>query len=239
LLGEIPNDLFHRMLVGLILLCMHLLSGRAGWFPSEVLSSLHRVVTRLGIRVAGDDVVLVALAQLPSDSLSWRALESAGAPAGQLFANLDLVPERSDHGSGFSLPPSVIAAVGWARGYDAARGVVSVSAEGLLLGLMWDPAGLASQLLHRIDVGREAVVEALVSLGAPRPLAPLPHQQEVELGEKVVIEAGDMDRVRVFLEATLTEDTTWGFSVSGDGATVVAGAGIPLAGLVEQALRES
>ncbi len=114
-----------------------------------------------------------------------------------------------------------------------------MTAEHVLLALLWDPHSMSSRLLWRLGVQRGRVVERLRGLGVAVPSAPLPPQHEIEWGEPVWFDRDKVTSVLDHVRLHLPPDTKWGFNYEDDRAWVRAEASVELQTLVDGAIADS
>jgi catechol 2,3-dioxygenase-like lactoylglutathione lyase family enzyme len=112
----------------------------------------------------------------------------------------------------------------------------TVSPEHVLLALLWDPISASSQILWKLGVARERVVDRLRDLGVRVPAAPLPAQFDVDLGEQVWFDRDQTRTVLDHLRLHLPAGTQWGFNYDGDRAFAFTESSVDLEGLVAEAL---
>jgi hypothetical protein len=111
-----------------------------------------------------------------------------------------------------------------------------MTAEHVLMALLWDPCSTSSQILWRLGVDRARVLGRLRDLGVAVPSAALPPQEEIEWGEPVWFDRAEVDRVLDHVRLHLSPDIKWGFNYENDRARVRAEASVELQALVEGAL---
>jgi catechol 2,3-dioxygenase-like lactoylglutathione lyase family enzyme len=205
--------------------------------PPAVEKIVIDVAAELGRQVAGDDLFLLALARLGPASPACQALEAAGVSADVVLAHIrtagDGVPP-GPHGLMYS--PAYYGMRGRAEAFAAALGDGAIAPEHVLLALLWDGDSHSSQLLWRLGVPRERLVEELRARGVGVPAAPLPSQREVEFGEEVWFDRDQVQTVIDHLRLHLSPDTHWGFNYEGDRAYVSSEASVDLEALVAEAL---
>jgi hypothetical protein len=134
------------------------------------------------------------------------------------------------------ISPAYYSMHGRAEAFAAALGDGRITPEHVLLALLWDPSGHSSQLLWRLGVSRERLVERLRELAVQVPAAPLPPQREIEWGERVWFDRRDVGRVIDQLPFHIPPATRWGFNYADDRAWAVAESKVDLHGLVTTAL---
>jgi hypothetical protein len=179
--------------------------------PREVLERVVSAARRLGRQVASDDLFLLAIAELPGDSAARQALEAEGVDAERLLAVIrtrgDGPPELE---GGLTYAPAYYSMQGRAEGFAAALGDGPMAPEHVLMALLWDPMSGSSQLLWRLGVTRERIVERLRDLGVSGPRAPLPAQREIEVGERVWFDRKDVRSVLDYLGRQIPPGTVGG-----------------------------
>lgn len=205
--------------------------------PPAVQKTVYDVAVELGRQVASDDLFLLALTRLGPESPARQALEAAGVTADIVLANIrtggDGVPP---HGDGLSYSPAYYGMTGRAEAFAAALGDGTITAEHVLLALLWDGDSHSSQLLRRLGVRRERIVDELRARGVGVPGGRLPAQREVEVGEDVWFDRDQVQRVIDHLRQHLPPETYWGFNYEGDRAYVSSEASVDLEALVAEAL---
>jgi catechol 2,3-dioxygenase-like lactoylglutathione lyase family enzyme len=205
--------------------------------PGAIERTVYDVAVELGRQVASDDLFLLALARVGPDSPASQALEAAGVTADVLLANIrtggDGVPA---HGDGLTYSPAYYGMCGRAEAFAAALGDGPITPEHVLLALLWDGNSHSSQLLWRLGLSRERVVDELRARGVALPNAPLPAQREVDFGEDVWFDRDQVQTVIDHLRTRLPPATYWGFNYEGDRAYVSSEASVDLEALVAEAL---
>ncbi len=101
------------------------------------------------------------------------------------------------------------------------------------------PTSHSSQILWRLGIKRERIVERLRELGARVPAAPLLLQETIEYGERVWFERRHVGQVLEHLRLHLPPSIVWGFDYEGDRAWAHAEAGVDMQRLVGAALSGS
>lgn len=212
---------------------------RSEWrrLPAKVEKTVHDVGLELRRQVVGDDLFLLALARLDPDSPARQALEAEGVTAEVLLANVrtggDGDPSSSN---GFTYSPAYYGMHGRADAFAAGLGDGRITPEHVLLALLWDAGSSSSQILWRLGVRREALVEGLRARGVAVPAAPLPLQHEVDYGERVWFDRDQVQAVIGHLRQKLPPPTHWGFNYEGGRAWAFTEAHIDLGALVAEAL---
>jgi len=205
--------------------------------PAAIERGVFHLAVELGRQVASDDLFLLALTRLGPDSPARQALDAAGVTAGVLLANIraggDGVPASGD---GLTYSPAYYGMRGRAEAFAAALGDGAITAEHVLLALLWDGDSHSSQLLWRLGASRERIVDELRAGGVSVPDAPLPRQREVEFGEDVWFDRDQVQTVIDHLRLRLPPTTYWGFNYEGDRAYVSSEASVDLEALVAEAL---
>ena len=212
---------------------------RADW--RRLPASIENTVTDIGVElhrhVLGDDLFLLALARLSPESPARQVLEAEGVTAEVLLSNIRTGGDggaSTRFGMGYS--PAYYVMRGRADAFAAALGDGTITPEHVLLALLWDGSGAASQLLWHLGASREALVEGLRARGVAVPAAPVPPQHEMELGERVWFERDQVQEVIDHLRLQLPPETHWGFNYEGDRAYVSSEASVDLEALVAEAL---
>ncbi len=104
------------------------------------------------------------------------------------------------------------------------------------MALIWDPSSLSSQLLWRLGVSREDIIDGLRSRGVAVPRTSIPPQVEVEIGERMWIDREEAQRVIAELPKRLSAEAHFGFNYEDDRAWVIAEASVDLRSLVDDVL---
>lgn len=125
---------------------------------------------------------------------------------------------------------------GRAQGFAGALGNGAVTPEHVLLALLWDPSALSCQVLDRLGVCPQQILDRLRDLDVPVPKAALPPQRKVDMGERVWFERADVPCVLDHLRLHISPATRWGFNDDGDRAWVFAESHVELDVLVAAAL---
>jgi len=192
---------------------------------------------RLSRWVAGDDLFLLALLELPQNVPARSALEAEGLTADRVLAEVRTGGDKpSDAFEGLAFPPAFNALLGRAQAFAATLGEGQITPEQVLLALIWDPATSSSQLLWRLGVSRERIVDRLAGNGVAVPGTPIPEQREIEMGERVWFDRKDVSTVIQSLGRRIAPGTRWGFNYEDDRARVWAEAHVDVQALVDEAL---
>lgn len=211
--------------------------GESPQLPRDVLAGVMRKARQFGRRVAGDDLFLLALSELPGDSPASRALQAERADAARLQSGIRTTGDgQSTVDADLTFSPATYQMHGRAQGFAATLGDGTITPEHVLLALLWDPMSASCQLLWRLGVRRERVVERLHGLGVAVPNAPLPPQREVTLGEQARFPRADVRAVVDHLRLNIPPGTAWGFNYEGDDAWAVADITVDLRRLVDEAI---
>jgi hypothetical protein len=202
---------------------------------------VHKAVTELGIelrrQVLGDDLFLLALARLSPESPARQVLEAEGVTADVLLANIRTGGDGGTSAKlGLGYSPAYYEMHGRADAFAVTLGDGTITPEHVLLAILWDGSSAASQLLWRLGASRERIVDGLRARGVPVPPAPVPPQQEMDLGERVWFDRDQVQAVIDDLRATVAPGTHWGFNYEGDRAWAIAESSVDLAALVARAL---
>lgn len=211
-------------------------AGEAPQLPREIHSLVASIAQRLGRDVASDELFLLALLELPDDVPARSALEAEGVTEDQALTEVRTDGDKaSDTLQGLLFPPAFNALLGRAQAFAASLGDGAITPEHVLLALIWDPTSGSSQLLWRLGVQREQIVDRLARGGIPTPEAPIPKQREIEMGEQVWFDRSDVSKVLQGLGRRIHPGTHWGFNYEGDRAWVWAEAHVDLTALVDEA----
>lgn len=214
--------------------------GQRRYFPSAVLDDVLRWATELHRSVAGDDLFLLALAGLDGDPPARRALEAEDVTAGRILEAIRTSgDDHADPPRWLHYSPAYYTIHGLAQGMAATLGEGTITPEHVLLALLWEPQSHSSQLLWRLGVSRERVVDRLAQLGVAVPRNPLPPQEEVEWGDAVWFDRAQTSRVLDHVRLHVPPHIDWGFNYEGDRAWVHAEASVDLESLVAEALARS
>jgi catechol 2,3-dioxygenase-like lactoylglutathione lyase family enzyme len=212
---------------------------RAEWrgLPAAVQERATDIGVELHRHVLGDDLFLLALTQLPAGTPAREVLEAEGVTADIVLAR---IRTRGDGGRsakfGMTYAPACYLMHGRADAFAAALGDGTITPEHVLLAMIWDGGGTASQMLWHLGARREALVEGLRARGVPVPATPVPAQREVDLGERVWFDRDQVQTVIDKLRATVPPGTQWGFNYDGDRAFAFTESSVDLAALVAEAL---
>jgi hypothetical protein len=98
---------------------------------------------------------------------------------------------------------------------------------------------MASQLLWRLDIRRERVVERLRKSGVAVPVTRIPDQREIDVGERVWFDRGQTQHVIQYVSRHVPPGTHWGWNYEDDRAWVLGESAVDIQAIVDQALRES
>jgi Clp amino terminal domain, pathogenicity island component len=212
--------------------------GERPSLPAGVLRDVARRARGLGRQVAGDDLFLLVLTELPPDAPCRRALAAEGIDADHV---LEHIKTGADEGSrwdgGISFAPAFYTMLGRAEAFAAVLGDGRITNEHVLLALLWDPMSATSQLLWRMRASREGVVSRLRAAAVPVPETTLPSQREIEQGERVWVGREEVAAVLAYVGRHLPPGTVWGFNYEGQQAWLVAESHVDLPTLVATALR--
>ncbi|MEX2407269.1 MAG: Clp protease N-terminal domain-containing protein [Actinomycetota bacterium] len=212
-------------------------TGERPTIPRDIWGNVVSAARRLRRQVAGDDLFLLALAELSGDHPAKHALEAEGVDARRLSTEIRTGGDGpSDPEAGVIFSPAYYLMHGRAEGFAAALGDGTITPEHVLIALLWDPVSASSQLLWRLGVSRDRIVERLRDAGVPLPPAKFPSQREIETGERVWFDRGDVHTVLDHLRLNIPAETSWGFNYEGDRAWAIAETSVDLSALVEQAL---
>jgi ATP-dependent Clp protease ATP-binding subunit ClpA len=209
-------------------------TGEVPHLPHEIQAHVFAIAQRFGRNVAGDDLFLLSLLELADDVPARAALEAEGVTLDRASAEVRTEgDEASELLEGLSFPPAFNAMLGRAQAFAATLGDGTIMPEHVLLAAIWDPSSGSSQLLWRLGVRRERIVERLRDRGIPVPDTAIPEQREIEMGERVWFDRPELSTILRGLGERLPPGTRWGFNEEGDRAWVWAEAHIDLDALVE------
>jgi Clp amino terminal domain, pathogenicity island component len=213
--------------------------GRSPQIPGWILDAVAAHASQLGRTIISDDLFLLALTELDEATRARRALAAAGVNTAAVLAEIRVAGDRSlPVQPPLQFAPASYTMHGRAEGFAVALGDGRITPEHILLAVLWDPMSHSSQLLWRLGVSRERIVDRLRELGVPVPGAPLPHQSEVEYGERVWFARDDVRRVLDHLRLHIPPGTQWRFNYEGDRAWARAEASVDLPVLVRAALTD-
>jgi hypothetical protein len=211
--------------------------GERPLLPRDVLDGVHSAAGRLGRHVASDDLFLLAIAELPDDSAARQVLEAEGLDADRLLTEIRTGGDGpSGLEGGLTYAPAFYSMQGRAEAFASALSDGTISPEHVLVAVLWDPMSASSQLLWRLGVSRQRIIERLRDLGVSVPRVPLPVQREIEVGERVWFDRKDVRSVLDHLRRLIPPGTAWGFNYEGDRAWVHAEAHVGVQALVARAL---
>jgi hypothetical protein len=217
--------------------------GERQTIPRNLLLAALQHASRLGRKVLTDDLLLLAIAELPDGSPARRALEAESVDFSRIRS---VISERQSgaseiegatKGGRIHLPPAYNGIEGRAQAFAAALGEDgTITPEFVLLALLWDPMSQSSQALWKLGTGREGIVQNLRKSGVPTPLTPIPAQREIEWGERVWIDREDIPKVLTYVSRHVNPEFVWGFNYEGEQAWVNAEASVDLEAIVRKAL---
>lgn len=211
--------------------------GDSPQLPRQVLNGVTRRARLLGRSVAGDDLFLLALCELPDDAPARRALAEEAIGARRLLPYVRVSGDRPAAASSLTFSPATYVMHGWAAGFAAATtSDGTIMPEHVLMALLWDPMSTSSQLLWKLGVEREDVAARLRHLDVPVPTAPLPRQREVTMGDREWFSRQHVVAVLAHLNRNIPPGTAWGFNYEGDEAWARAEVTVDLRALVEEAV---
>jgi hypothetical protein len=190
--------------------------------------------------VAGHDLFLLALSELPGDPPARRALEAEGLYSGRISEEVRTRGDaQADWDGKLHFAPALYLVMGKAEAFAAALGNGTITPEHVLMALLWDPMTFSSQLLWRTGITRQRILDSLHGMGVRVPSAPLPEQREIEFGERVWIDREQVQAVVSYVGRHLPPDAVWGFNFEGDRAWVNAESHVNLQTLIDEALADS
>jgi ATP-dependent Clp protease ATP-binding subunit ClpA len=205
--------------------------------PRDLLDVVRSTAQRLGRQVASDDLFLLALTELRGDSDARRALEAAGVDGERLSREIRTGgDEPTERKEGLTFAPAFYSMEGRAQAFAASLGNGTIRPEHVLMALLWDPVSASSQLLWRLGVSRERIVDRLRDSGVPVPRASVPPQQDIEWGDRVWFDRKDVRVVLDHVRLNVPPATRWGFNYEGERAWVNAETSVDLQAIVNAAL---
>jgi hypothetical protein len=158
-------------------------TGRAAQIPEPIIAAVGKRAQESGRDVGGDDLFLLAILDLPDNVVAQGVLEAEGVTARRVLAEIRSPEDApSDSPRGIRFPPAYNEMLGRAQGFTAALGDGTITAEHVLLFLIWDPTSLPAQALWRLGIRRVRLVRRLREMGVPVPSADVPEQRESEVG---------------------------------------------------------
>jgi hypothetical protein len=211
-------------------------TGRGEYIPKAIFRGVIEHARRLGYAVATDDLFLLAVAELPRGTPAREVLGALGVSADRLRNESFPTSREPAEREGLLFPPAYNALAGRAEAFAASLGSGPISPEHVLIALIWDPTSLSSQLLWRLGLSREDIIEGLRSRGVAVPRAKLPPQREIDIGKRVWLDRDQLQRVISEVPKKLPLEAHFGFNYEGERAWVVAEASVDLRSLVEEAL---
>jgi hypothetical protein len=210
--------------------------GESPQLPRELVAGVTRHARDLGRYVAGDDLFLLAVCELPSDTPARRALQEENVDTAQLLPKVRTSGDtRPDNAIGVTFSPATYLMHGRAQGFAAVLGDGAITPEHVLLALLWDPVSASSSLLWQLGVDRARVVDRLGALNVPVPKASLPSHREITWGERVWFAREDVSAVLEHLRLNIPPGAPWGFNYEGEQAWAAAEASVDVERLVKEA----
>jgi hypothetical protein len=211
--------------------------GRAPEIPLEILGRVVGYARELGRDVASDDLFLLALCDGEELDPAARALAACGVSSELVLAEIRADGDRDvGEQDGLRFSPAFYTMQGLARGFAAALADSVITPEHVLLAVLWLADGHSDQLLWRLGISRESIVERLRELGAAVPRGPLPVQVEIEWSERVWFDRAQVGDVIDHLGHHIPPGTRWGFNYDGDRAWAHAESSVDLDSLVRAAI---
>jgi ATP-dependent Clp protease ATP-binding subunit ClpA len=208
--------------------------------PRDLLDLVSSTARRLGRQVAGDDLFLLALSELSAESAARQALEAEGVDGTRLLSEIRTRGDGpSEKTGGLTFAPAFYSMEGRAQAFAATLGDGTITPDHVLMALLWDPVSASSQLLWRLGVSRQRIVQRLRDYGVPVPSTSLPPQREIEVGDRVWFDRQDVRVVLDHLLQKVPPGTCWGFNYDGQRAWVLAETSVNLQELVDEALAAS
>jgi ATP-dependent Clp protease ATP-binding subunit ClpA len=212
-------------------------TGDTPQLPREIHTLVASLAKRLGRDVASDELFLLALLELPEGVPARSALEAEKVTSDRALTEVRTAGDRASKAfEGLVFPPAYNSLLGRAQGFAATLGDGMITPEHVLLALIWDPSSGSSQLLWRLGIERERIVERLASEGIPTPRASIPDQREVEMGKQVWFDRSEVSTVLQTIGRRIEPGTRWGFNYEGERAWVWAEAHVDLRSLVDETL---
>jgi hypothetical protein len=154
----------------------------------ELLLGVVEQARRFGRPVAGDDLFMVALSELPGDPPARRALEAEGLDSSRILEEVRTRGDaQGDWDGKLHFAPALYLVIGRTEAFAAALGNGTITPEHVLMALLWDPMTFSSQLLWRTGITRQRIIDSLHDMGVRVPSASRPEQREVEFGERAWI----------------------------------------------------
>lgn len=213
------------------------ISGRPPQLPDRLLTLVFGHAQRFGRAVASDDLFLLALTELDPGQPARRALAEEGIDTERLLTEIRMPGDQPPvPATGMTFAPANYLMHGRAQGFAAALGDGAVTPEHVLLALLWDPSALSCQVLDRLGVRRQRILDRLRDLDVPAPTAALPPERAVDMGEPVWFGRAEAPRVLDHLRLHISPDTRWGFNYDGERAWVFAESHVELDLMVKAAL---
>jgi len=185
--------------------------------------------------VASDDLFLLALCDGDEDQPARRALAAAGVTADRFGAEIAADGDAEPGCDYLTFAPAFYTMEGLAEGFAASLGDGRITPEHVLLAILWLANGHSVQILWRLGITRESILDGLRDLGVVVPAGPLPRQVEIEWGERVWFDRDQLNDVISHLAQRIPPGTHWGFNYEAGRAWANAEAGFDLAALVAAA----
>ena len=206
--------------------------------PQDLWDIVARWARRLGRPVAGDDLFLLALTELPHEEPARRALEAERLDSSRILdASRAIVGADGEEFDGcVTFNPAVYTMNGRAEGFAATLGDGTVRPEHVLMALLWEPRSISSHVVSRFGAERESVITRLRDMGVPVPQTPLPVRRKIGVVERVWIERDQVQPVTRYLSQHIPPETFWGFNYEEGRAWVIAETHVDLQRLVQEAL---
>jgi hypothetical protein len=199
--------------------------------------AVFEIARELRRQVASDDLFLLALAELDAQSPARQALEAEGITGERLRAMVGTEGDGTAAAPEYlTYSPAYYSLRGRVDAFAACLGDGEVTAEHVLLALLWDVDSFSSQILRQLGISARSIVDRLRRVGVAVPAARLPDHEDVDFGEEVSFDRDQVARVIEHLRLRLPPATHWGFNYRGDRAYAVAEASVDLAALVAEAL---
>jgi hypothetical protein len=214
--------------------------GASEQIPREIVKRVAEHATSLGSYVGSDDLFLLALAEYPEGVVARDVLVAHGLDAERI--ETEIAPRhareasRIEQRSWIALPPAFNGMYGRAEAFAATLGSGPIEPEHVLLALLWEPHSSSSQLMRRLGIERQAILDSVRARGVPIPTAPLPGRDAVGIGEAVWFDRDDVMRVVLEVPKMLPPDAHFSWNVDGDRAWAATSADVDLRAIIDQVL---
>jgi hypothetical protein len=201
------------------------------------MARVSRHARALGRDVASDDLFLLALTEADEAGPARQALASAGLTSERVLDQIRATGDGADKPvqPALRFAPAYYKLLGLAQGFAAGLGDGKITSEHVLLAILWN-GDRSLQVLWRLGVRRETILEHLRAAGVAVPAAALPGVVEVEWGARVWFERDQVARVLDHVRLQVAPGVRWAFNYEADRAWACAEASVDLAALVSAAL---